>query len=563
MIATVLLVSPVTYGAVEKDDSTVSQTEQKKAEDSTTQQKTEQDKKNGNNDDTQEKLEEGKGVNDQKLEQKAVEENGEEDNRRVVTLDEAVSYALEHSIALQQVKTKADIAKLVSDNSEDTKKDLTDADEQLNSAPYQLDRAQDTITLGESQLESARALFGQGKMPVNYSFGGVNFVQGDDIDTKATAIASAMHVPKEVIVNKINDAINEQLLQNSNQLEAGKSEYQSKTREYYNSSAKFQSALSYAMSNVSSKLCTSTISSLDPKPIGELIIKMADTQNQVTSYSVNIYKNKIGLLVQNSYYEALKQQKLLEVKEKAVERGKKQYELAEAAYQIGAKSKDDMIIAKTYYDSTIMSAELQMKDYNAALIELKKNMNMDMGEEIKVEEVALSPQEKFDLKQGLISGKRARLEIKMAQAHIDLYKYLKTALTDSSYSTESNQYREASLLQQEAEIELKSAEQQVESDIRTSYSTMTSMQKIAEKSLELKKGAEETLEIAKVKYEVGFGYDNALLTSMNLESMSGTMVEVLAAEENLVNIEEKAIEAMDGYNLSRLKYLNDIGVLPY
>ena len=45
--------------------------------------------------------------------------------------------------------------------------------------------------------------------------------------------------------------------------------------------------------------------------------------------------------------------------------------------------------------------------------------------------------------------------------------------------------------------------------------------------------------------------------------MAGTMVEVLAAEENLANIEEKQIEAMNGYNLARLKYLNDIGELPY
>ena len=290
---------------------------------------------------------------------------------------------------------------------------------------------------------------------------------------------------------------------------------------------------------------------------------MANTQDEVTSYSINIYKNKIALLIQNSYYEALKEQKLLEVKQKATERGKLQYELAKAAYEVGAKSKDDLILAKTYYDSTIMSQELQLKDYNAALLTLKTNMNMDLSKDIKLSEVDAITDQDFDLTQGINSGIKSRLEMKMANAQVDLYKYLMTAVDKSDYGSTSNQYKEVKLLQEKAAIELNATALQVESDIRTSYSTMTSMQKIAAKSKELEASAKETVEIAKVKYEVGFGYDNALLTQLNLQSMSGTLVEVIAAEENLVSIQEKEIEAINGYNLSRLKYLNDIGVLPY
>lgn len=496
------------------------------------------------------------------------EEAEPEDNRRVITLDEAVKYALNNSIALQQVQTKADIAKLVSSNSNNTRNDLIDADSKLSSAPYQLDGAEQTIQSAENELESAKALYNQGLMPTDVTLAGHTIPKGTPISTVVgmfgTNINLALHQPAAADPTTVlKGYIENELNQNNAKLEAGKSELAYKTREYYTSTAKYQAALSYAMSSVSNKLSTSTITSLHADAIADLIITMANIQDKITSYSINIYKNKIGLLVQNSYYEALKQQKLLEVKEKAVERGKKQYELAEAAYEVGAKSKDDMIIAKTYYDSTLMSAELQRKDYHAALIELKKNMNMDMGEDIKVAPVELAPQDDFDLEQGLASGKKARLEIRMAQGYVDMYKALKSALTASSYDSDTNQYKEANLLQQEAEIELKSAEQKVESDIRTSYSTVNSMAKIAQKAIELEKGAKETLEIAKVKYEVGFGYDNALLSSMNLESMSGTMVEVLAAEENLVNIQEKAIEAMNGYNLARLKYLNDIGVLPY
>ena len=89
------------------------------------------------------------------------------------------------------------------------------------------------------------------------------------------------------------------------------------------------------------------------------------------------------------------------------------------------------------------------------------------------------------------------------------------------------------------------------------------MRKLVKTAAELRQDATENVEIAKVKYEVGYGFDNALLKQLNLQDMSGTIVEVIAAEENLTNIEEKEIEVVNGYNLSRLKYLNDIGILPY
>lgn len=492
----------------------------------------------------------------------------------LLTLDEAVAYGLEHSIALEKVKNEADIAKLVKDNATEIRNDLTDAESQLDNAYYLIDDGRDEIYNGEAQLDSAQAALDNGIAPQDIPVDqfGITIPAGRNIRSYLEQAVSAVYpdAPSEQIeaivesaYSKIIDTVQGILDNNSNTLISSKKELESSTQSYLSSKSQYDAALQYAMSNVANKLSTSTISSLKTKALTDLIVKMANTQDEVTSYSINIYKNKIALLIQNSYYNALKEQKLLEVKQKATERGKLQYELAQAAYEVGAKSKDDMILAKTYYDSAVMSEELQLKDYNAALLELKTNMNMDLSKEIKLAEVDAVTEEDFDLTQGISSGIKTRLEMKMANAQVDLYKYLMTAVDESDYSSSSNQYKEVKLLQQKGAIELNAVTLQVESDIRTSYSTMTSMQKIAAKSKELEASAKETLEIAKVKYEVGFGYDNALLTQMNLESMSGTLVEVIAAEENLVTIQEKEIEAINGYNLSRLKYLNDIGILPY
>lgn len=505
-------------------------------------------------------------------ESEGAEVDKEEEN--LLTLDEAVSYGLEHSIALDKVKNQADIAKLTKDNATEIRKDLTDAESELDNAYYLIDDGRDKIYDSEAQLDSAQTALDNGIAPQDIPVAqfGITIPAGKDIRSYLEQVVGAAYpsAPSEQIdaivesaYSQIIDTVQGVLDANSDKLASSKKELESSTQSYLSSKSQYDAALQYAMSNVANKLSTSTISSLKTNALADLIVKMANTQDEVTSYSINIYKNKIALLIQNSYYEALKEQKLLEVKQKATERGKLQYELAKAAYEVGAKSKDDLILAKTYYDSTIMSQELQLKDYNAALLTLKTNMNMDLSKDIKLAEVDAITDEDFDLTQGINSGIKSRLEMKMANAQIDLYKYLMTAVDKSDYGSTSNQYKEVKLLQEKAAIELNAAALQVESDIRTSYSTMTSMQKIAAKSKELEASAKETVEIAKVKYEVGFGYDNALLTQLNLESMSGTLVEVIAAEENLVSIQEKEIEAINGYNLSRLKYLNDIGVLPY
>ena len=499
-----------------------------------------------------------------------------EKEKKVLMLDEAIEKGLTNSLILQQVKNQGDLAKLVASNAPTVRDTLEDSENALKSATYLIDDGRDQVYSSESQLRSAQAALDNGIAPTDIPISkpelnlNTTIPAGTHIYAHIQAYYEGLGLPSNVAAGYANQ-ITPVVIQgaqsvidsNMNKLDASKKKLESSTQEYLSSKAQYEAALQFAMANVASKLSTSTISSLNPKPLGELIVKMATAQDEVTSYAQNIFKNQAALLITNSYFEALKQQKLLEVKDKAVERGALQYELAQAAYDVGAKSKDDLVIAKTYYDSTLMSRELQLKDYNAVLIDLKKNINMDLDEEIKLAEVEPNLKETYNLQQGIESGLKARVEIKMGETQTKLYEDLMKAVTASNYSSTDAQYKEVKLLQDKAKIELDGAKLQVESDIRTSYSTMVSMQKIVEKANELVQSASETVEIAKVKYEVGYGYDNALLKQMNLEDLSGTLVEVIAAEENLTNIQEKQIEAINGYNLAKLKYLNDIGVLPY
>lgn len=368
---------------------------------------------------------------------------------------------------------------------------------------------------------------------------------------------------KPITSETIKAAVKGEIDSSSAYLASSEKKLEASTQEYLEGQSAYEASLKYALSSVTSKLSTHTISSLEGDALCDLIVKMSTKQDEVASYAVNIYRNQVALLIENSYFEALKEQELLAVKKKAEERGRKQYELATAAFEVGVKSKDDMLIAKSYYDATVMNTALQQKAYDSALLTLKKNLNVDLEEDFQLEVVIPDCDATFDLEQGIASGLRARLEMKMAQAGKDTYGYLMTALDDSAYSDTSPQHQEVALLQKQAEIAYQSEEKEVELSIRESYQAMMTTKALVERAHALRESAEETVEMAKAKYEAGYSCSNALLASLNLEEMAGTPVEVMAAEENLSTIEEKEVEAMNGYQLAQLKYLNDIGVLPY
>ncbi len=69
--------------------------------------------------------------------------------------------------------------------------------------------------------------------------------------------------------------------------------------------------------------------------------------------------------------------------------------------------------------------------------------------------------------------------------------------------------------------------------------------------------------IAELKYEQGLGAENSLLQKMNLESSTGTIVELIAAQENLVEMEANVAQIKYNNIMAKVKYLNDSGILVY
>lgn len=325
---------------------------------------------------------------------------------------------------------------------------------------------------------------------------------------------------------------------------------------------KIDEALDSASGELGDNLNLGNLGTLGVESTGDLMTTSANLAYEVTNASYDIYKNQIALLIQKNYYDVLKEENLLKAKKKAVDRAKKQYELVNDSYEAGLSSKEDIILADIYYKSTDIEYKKVEGDFKNAVIELKKSMNIPFETDIVLTDVLINETKEENLEEALARGIVNRLEMKQAVAEVAVYD-LAFKETSKYYSEITVQYKEAKLLKDKAYLNFEQTMVDVESSIRKSYETLKATGEMLNEANDMLKQAEESVKLAEYKYQEGFGVDGGLLKTLDLESASGTIMEVLAAEENLANVEEKVVEIMYGYNLAKMKYNNDAGNLMY
>ncbi|MFZ5966045.1 MAG: TolC family protein [Bacillota bacterium] len=427
-----------------------------------------------------------------------------------LTVEEAVLVGLENSIQLKQVQTQIDLSKVGKERAREINRDLEDGQREVWDGRTSLYNSEDQIRQLESLTPEQLAALGL--------------------------------TPEDV--QQMRDALEEGELT----LSMGENE--------------FDSALQKVADKIGEKIGMESSYEIGTYNTRKMLEKMSEISYEVTQASYDIYKNQIALLIQKSYYDVLKAQKMLQVKEKAMERAKKQYEFAKASYEEGMKAKDDVLMANIYYKGTLLEQVKAKGELNNAMIALKKNLNIGFDTEIELTDVLAEKAEQHNLQSDIENGLRNRLEIKKANGEKSInilnFKYI-----EDSYKKNDYQYKEAQLLKEKSIMNLEQIQLEVENTIRQSYETLMSLGEMMKTSAEMVEQAKENLEIAEYKYQEGFGVDTSFLKKLDLESTAGTMVEVLAAEENLAQIEEKVVEIMYGYNLAKLKYYNDIGESVY
>lgn len=306
---------------------------------------------------------------------------------------------------------------------------------------------------------------------------------------------------------------------------------------------------------------SSTIS-LDAGDAKKLMIKMANVNLSVTDYAQDIYRNQVAMLIRKDYYDALYAEKMLKVREKAAERGEVQFGMIQLSYDNGMKAKDDYLLAKMYYDGTQLESRLAEAAYNNALYTLKNDMNLNMGYEVILSEPLEVIVTEENLDEALKSGLTNRIEIQQSLGEQLICELNVEIIDDMSISAKKKyQETEALILLDEAEIGLEKNKYNVSAQIHQSYELMIATGEMIAISADLIKNAEEVVAIAQLKYDQGLGTESALLSSMNLESSGGTVLEVIAAQENLTKIEAQVANINYKYLMAKCKFYNDAAIL--
>lgn len=484
----------------------------------------------------------------------------------VLTADAAVKFGLEHNKSIELLDNKIRLALVASQNASKNSEDLKDAKKLLNDASNQLFDKGKQLSEGQEQVDNAKDLLSKGIAPMALTvpipgIGEIPVQQGANIlDTLiAAGVPSAM---ADSVASKVVEEAREQLGLKQDSIDEGRTAIYEAEKTLELKQEQFKEVMKDTSEKVGTKIDFNTVISLDANDAGKLMVTMAGVNLDVTRYAKEIYKNQIAMLIQKNYYDALYAEKVYFLKKTAMERGLKQYDMAKLSYENGMKAKDDMLLGKMYYDGTVIALNLAEANYKNALYELKKNMNLDMNTEITLTDSMQKDVTAESLEEGLKSGLTNRIEIQQILGQLTIYQLNEELLNSRvEYRNNSRALTEARLLKKGAEIELERTKTNLKSEISQSYETMVAAGKMLESSGELINNAEEVVRIARLKYEQGFGAENALLKQLNLQESSGTMAELIAAQEKLAEVEAQVAQIRYSYTMARIKYKNDSGIL--
>lgn len=438
-------------------------------------------------------------------------------------IETAVNNGIENSIQLDKVEKEIELSNVSKQRAKYSAKKLR--------------RGKDDIREANSQINKAQGLLDKNIAPTDIDVNGNTISAGTDLSNLPDSQQEA-----------IKKGIQESLDNSRKQVASG---------DY-----KIINGLQEAGKTIASELDFASLGSLTVESTSDVMETMANITYEVSQASFDIYKNSIALLIQKNYYDVLKAQQLVDVRKKAMERGKTQYEFSKASYEEGMKPKDDMLVSNIYYKTTKIQYEDAKGKLKNAIVEFKKSINLDFEKDIELTDVLVEEIEDFDLKTGLMNGMQERLEMKKAVGEVAIY-VLNFDETKRKYTPNTFQYKEAEILRDKSAINFEEAKVEVENSIRQSYNNVNTVAKMLTETKEMVKEAEENLEIARLKYKEGFGVETSLLQNLNLEDSAGTIVEVLAAEEKLAEIEENVVKIIYTYNLARMQYLNNTGNFIY
>jgi outer membrane protein TolC len=250
---------------------------------------------------------------------------------------------------------------------------------------------------------------------------------------------------------------------------------------------------------------------------------------------------QIGLLINKQYNDVITAQKMLEVKQASLDRAKYQLKLAQDAYDVGMKAKDDLMLAKLQIAKMEAEVERAKNELYAAETELKKTLGLDMDTSILLKENWITEQVSYELKDGIAQALEKRPEIVETQGKEEIAKMnfhlVKRVLTSNTFK-----YKQIASEYEKAQIISRQRKADIEAEVRCSYNSLQTAWNVLQQVKDNVQYAQENLRIVTDRYREGME----------------DMLPVLQAQEMLRQAEEGYIQACSAYQLALAKYRSDI-----
>jgi len=278
-----------------------------------------------------------------------------------------------------------------------------------------------------------------------------------------------------------------------------------------------------------------TIDNLQTAQTKYVSTKQKALAEEVAKQVYEIAKEQTKNTVEKNYYDVLKADNLVKVKETAVKRAQEEVALVQKKFKAGSAIKTDVNRAEIGLANARADLANAQRDYKNAQVALNQTIGLDVNTDIKpaqvlkYEKVTLPTVDELSQKalESRLDLQKARNTESIAKLNYDLvvsYQALNT-FTARKNKTELDR----------AKLDLLQQEQNVRAEV---ISTLFQVQKADEvvgilaKSLDQ---AKDNHSLAKRRYEIGVG----------------TYVDVLTASVDLADAEAKYIEAVYNYTLAK------------
>lgn len=263
--------------------------------------------------------------------------------------------------------------------------------------------------------------------------------------------------------------------------------------------------------------------------------KAAEMNLLLAELAAEYTKKGLMLSVEKAYYDVLKAQAEVNLKEAALERAKEQLRLAEASVAVGMAAKSDVMAAQVGVTSAEVQLATAKNNLEAAMMALAKVLGRDLSERyVLTTEFDFAPVEEMDL--GAYIAELLEKDVNVVGAREGLaVAELQFEQVKKMYTPNVFAYQQAQHDLIEAQLKYEQAKTDLIQSVRQAYLNLKTAEQAYRLLEENVKYAEETARLAALRYEAGVA----------------TRLEMEKAFDALNEAEAQRLSMLYNYNLAK------------